>query len=243
MRILITNDDGINAPGLLPLALWAQKLGDVTVIAPKYEQSGKSHAIEIHKAFEMKKVEFAPGIEAYALDSSPADCIRVAILGMKKQFDLVISGINRGLNIGRDTIYSGTVGAIFEANALGVPALAFSTSPAYYDRAIQHLDAIYDFICSNQLMEKNDLYNINIPNDPVGFRITRQGGPYYSDEFEFQENDMVMPCGIDVFQPSNTKDLDTDAVLVHHLISISPLTIDRTNHAVFAQLKTLNEEN
>ena len=119
MRILITNDDGINAKGLLPLAQWAQRLGDVTVIAPKVEQSGKSHGIEIHKAFEVKKVDFAPGIEAYSVDSTPADCVRIAILGMKKQFDLVISGINRGLNIGRDTIYSGTVGAIFEANALG----------------------------------------------------------------------------------------------------------------------------
>lgn len=243
MRILITNDDGIHASGLLPLAQWAQRLGEVTVIAPKYEQSGKSHGIEIHKAFEMKQVDFAPGIRAFALDSTPADCVRVAILGMKEHFDLVISGINRGLNIGQDTIYSGTVGAVFEANALGVPALAFSTSPAYYDKAIRHLDDIYDFICRNQLMEKNDLYNINIPDDPVGFRITRQGGPYYSDKFDFQENNMVMPCGIDVFRPSNTKDLDTDAVLVHHLISISPLTLDRTNLTALSKLQVLNEEN
>ena len=241
MRILITNDDGINAKGLLPLAQWAQCLGEVTVVAPKFEQSGKSHGIEIHKAFEMKKVDFAPGITAYALDSTPADCVRVAILGMKEKFDLVISGINRGLNIGRDTIYSGTVGAIFEANALGVPALAFSTSPSYYDKALGHLDAIYDYICRNRLLEKGDLYNINIPEDPVGFRITRQGGPYYSDDFDFQENDMVMPCGIDVFRSSNTRDLDTDAVLVHHLISISPLTIDRTDRDLYAQLQTLND--
>ena len=241
MRILITNDDGINAKGLLPLAQWAQRLGDVTVIAPKVEQSGKSHGIEIHKAFEVKKVDFAPGIEAYSVDSTPADCVRIAILGMKKQFDLVISGINRGLNIGRDTIYSGTVGAIFEANALGVPAVALSTSPSYYDRATSHLDEVYDFICSNRLMEKGELYNINIPDDPVGFRITRQGGPYYSDQFAVQENDMMMPCGIDVFRPSDTRDLDTDAVLVHHLISVSPLTLDRTNLALYAQLQSLND--
>ena len=241
MRILITNDDGIQASGLLPLAQWAQKLGEVTVIAPKFEQSGKSHGIEIHKSFEMKKVDFAPGITAYALDSTPADCIRVAILGLKEKFDLVISGINRGLNIGRDTIYSGTVGAIFEANALGVPALAFSTSPAYYDKSLSHMDAIYDYICRNRLLEKGDLYNINIPECPVGFRITRQGGPYYSDKFDFQENDMVMPCGIDVFKSSNTRDLDTDAVLGHHLISISPLTIDRTDRELYAQLTALND--
>lgn len=242
MRILITNDDGIHARGLLPLAQWAQKLGEVTVIAPKFEQSGKSHGIEIHKAFEVKKVDLAPGIEAYSVDSTPADCVRIAILGMKKQFDLVISGINRGLNIGRDTIYSGTVGAIFEANALGVPAaLAFSTSPAYYDKALGHMDDVYNYIRRNQLLEKGNLYNINIPDDPVGFRITRQGGPYYSDQFALQENDMMMPRGIDVFKSSNTKDLDTDAVLVHHLISISPLTIDRTDRALYAQLTALND--
>ena len=242
MRILITNDDGIHARGLLPLAQWAQKLGEVTVIAPKFEQSGKSHGIEIHKAFEVKKVDLAPGIEAYSVDSTPADCVRIAILGMKKQFDLVISGINRGLNIGRDTIYSGTVGAIFEANALGVPAaLAFSTSPAYYDKALGHMDDVYNYIRRNQLLEKGNLYNINIPDDPVGFRITRQGGPYYSDQFALQENDMMMPRGIDVFKSSNTKDLATDAVLVHHLISISPLTIDRTDRALYAQLTALND--
>ena len=171
MRILITNDDSISAKGLLPLAQWAQKLGEVTVLVPKYEQSGKSHGIEIHKSFEVKQVDFAPGITAYTVDSTPADCVRYAILGMKEKFDLVISGINRGLNIGRDVIYSGTAGAIFEANALGVPALAFSTSPSYYDRAVEHMDEIFQYIVRNRLMEKNDLYNINIPDDPVGFRI------------------------------------------------------------------------
>ena len=242
MRILITNDDGIRATGLIPLVKWAMKLGQVTVIAPKVEQSGKSHGIEIHKSFEVKQVDFAPGITAYTVDSTPADCVRYAILGMKEKFDLVISGINRGLNIGRDVIYSGTAGAIFEANALGVPAIAFSTSPSYYDRAVEHMDEIFQYIMDNRLMEKNDLYNVNIPDDPVGFRITRQGGPYYSDEFESMENDMKMPRGKDVFKPSNTMDLDTDAVLVHHLISISPLTIDRTNLAVYHQLTALNEK-
>ena len=240
MRILITNDDGIHASGLLPFAQWAQKLGEVTVVAPKVEQSGKSHGIEIHKAFEVKKVDFAPGIEAYALDSTPADCVRWAILGQHWQFDLVISGINRGLNIGQDIIYSGTAGAIFEANALGVPGIAFSTSPSYYAHAVGHLDGIWDFIQRNRLLEKCCLYNINIPDHAEGFRITRQGGPYYSDEFKPLENDMHLPCGKDVFAPSGHFDFDTDAVLVGHLVSISPLTLDRTNLAVYQQLQELN---
>ena len=240
MRILMTNDDGIQAAGLLPFAQWAQKLGQVTVVAPKFEQSGKSHGIEIHKAFEVKKVDFAPGIDAYALDSTPADCIRWAVLGQHWQFDLVISGINRGLNIGRDIIYSGTVGAIFEANALGLPAIAFSTTPSYYLEAAKHLDDIYDFILRNRLLEKCSLYNINIPDHAAGFRITRQGGPYFSDDFQPLENDMHLPCGKDVFAPSGHYDFDTDAVLVGHLISITPLTIDRTDWAVYDALKELN---
>ena len=241
MRILITNDDGINAAGLLPFAQWAQRFGEVTVFAPKVEQSGKSHGIEIHKAFEVKKVDFAPGITAYAVDSTPADCVRIAILGMKMEFDLVISGINKGLNIGQDIIYSGTAGAIFEANALGVPAIAFSTSPTYYDRAPRHLDEIYDYICRNQLLQKCSLYNVNIPDDPVGYRITRQGGMYYSDNFGRLENDMFLPQGIDVFKSSNNMELDTDAVLVGHYISISPLTLDRTNSKVYDSLQNLNK--
>lgn len=240
MRILITNDDGIQASGLLPLAQWASKLGDVTVIAPKVEQSGKSHGIEIHKPFEVKKIDFAPGITAYSLNSTPADCIRFAVLGLHEHFDLVISGINRGLNIGQDIIYSGTVGAIFEANALGIPAIAFSTSPSYYEKAISHLDEIYHYLCSNGLTEKCRLLNINIPDDPVGYRITRQGGPYYSDRFLPQEQNLYMPNGIDIFSPSGSNEFDTDAVLVGHYISIMPLTIDRTDWNLYHQLLPLN---
>ena len=97
MKILITNDDSISSEVLLPLARWAKQLGEVTVVVPKYEQSGKSHCIEIRKAFEVKQVPFAdPDIKAYTVDSSPADCVRFALEGMQTTFDFVISGINRG---------------------------------------------------------------------------------------------------------------------------------------------------
>lgn len=237
MRILITNDDGIRAPALLPLARWAQKFGEVTVFAPEVEQSGKSHGIEIHKAFAVKKVDIAPDITAYSVDSTPADCVRIAVLGMKMQFDLVISGINRGLNIGQDIIYSGTVGAIFEANALSIAAVALSTTPDYYDKAVGHLDEIRDFFLQNKLMDRSKLYNVNIPDDPTGYRITRQGGMYYSDAFRPLENEMYLPCGIDVFRPCASKELDTDAVLVDHVISVSPMTLDRTDLRVFSELR------
>ena len=239
MNILIVNDDGIYASQLPSLVRWAQKYGNVTVMAPKVEQSGKSHGIEIHKGFSLEKVDLVEGAECYALDSTPADCVRYAILGMKRKFDLVVSGINRGLNIGADIMYSGTVGAVCEAANLGVKAIAFSTSPAYYDRAVEHLDAIYAYICQHKLLELCDIYNVNIPANPGCIRITHQGGPYYSDNFTL-ENGMVTPHGIDVFAASDDDTVDTDCVLRCGNISIMPLALERTNRAAFQKISYLN---
>jgi len=240
MRILITNDDGIYAAQLVPLVKWAQKYGQVTVVAPKVEQSGKSHGIEIHKSFSLEQVKLVDGVEAYALDSTPADCVRYAILGMKRQFDLVISGINRGLNIGADIMYSGTVGAVCEAANLGVKAIAFSTSPAYYGEAVSQLDKIYNFIVSNGLFDHCDLYNVNIPGDTDIIRITHQGGPYYSDNFTL-DNGMVTPHGIDVFEACTDDTVDTDCVLRCGNISIMPLALERTDRAAFQKIAHLNK--
>ncbi len=239
MKILITNDDGAGASQLVPLIKWAQKLGDVITFVPKYEQSGKSHGIEIHRAFEVKEVELAPGIKVFTVDSTPADCIRYALLGMKLKVDFVISGINRGLNIGADILYSGTVGAVCEAVNLGVPAMAVSTEPCCYETAIEHMDRVWDYIQEHKLYDLHNLYNVNIPRDAGDFRITRQGGPYYSDEYHPQGNDLYLPHGKDVFQSSDTLDLDTDATLRGHLISISPLTIHKTDMTVYNAIKHL----
>lgn len=241
MRILITNDDGIRASQLIPLVKWAQKHGEVVVAAPKVEQSGKSHGIEIHKAFEVKKEELIPGVTAYAVDSTPADCVRFAVLGLHQQFDLVISGINRGLNIGSDIMYSGTVSAVMEAAALGIQAVALSTEPKYYENAVNHLDAVYDYFVANRLFQQHGLYNVNIPANPGAFRITRQGGPYYSDDFLPQENDMYLPHGKDIFAASETMERDTDAVLRGKYISVMPLTMDRTDLTVYRNLLALND--
>lgn len=238
MRILITNDDSISSPVLLPLAKWAQKLGEVTVVVPKVEQSGKSHGIELHKAFEVLKVDF-DGIEAYTVDSTPADCVRYAVLGMKRQFDLVISGINKGLNIGLDVMYSGTAGAIFEAAALGIPAVALSTDPKSFEPALEQLDTVHEFFLQHRLMKKCSLYNVNFPLEYKGVRITRQGGPFYSDDFEDIGNNLFMPKGKCVYEHRDDMTLDTDAVL-HGYISISPMTLERTCMDVFKALEYLN---
>ena len=240
MRILITNDDSISAPVLPHLARWAMKLGEVTIVVPKFEQSGKSHAIELHKPFEVKKVDFMEGVECYTVDSSPADCVRYAVHGMNRTFDLVLSGINKGFNVGLDIMYSGTVGAIFEAAALDIPAVALSTDPKSFEPALAQLDIALDYFVKHDLMGKWSLYNVNFPLEYKGIHITRQGGPLYSDDFPFVSENMVMPSGKYVYQFSNDFELDTDAAL-HGYISITPMTIARSSETLFHQLRTLND--
>ena len=240
MRILITNDDGIQGEGLLHLVNWAKKLGEVVVAAPKVEQSAKSHTIEIHKSFEAKKVEYLPGVTAYAVDSSPADCIRLVVLGLHEKFDLVLSGINRGLNLGTDILYSGTVAAVFEAAALGMKAIAVSTEPKAISTAWEELDRIWEFFCKHELLEKHNIYNVNIPMNAGAIRITRQGGPYYSDDFLPEENDMFRPKGKPVYAPS-CDCFDTDTVLTRKEISVMPLTIQRVDMSAYEKLMTLNQ--
>ena len=238
MRILIVNDDGIEAPGIRHLANWAKKLGEVTVIAPKIEQSGKSHSIDIIHPFEIKKVDFLPGVTAYRVDSSPADCSRYGLLGLKQEFDLVLSGINNGYNMGRDIVYSGTVGAIFEAHGLGAPrVMAVSTCPSNIDHAVEQMDRVYDFIVRNDLFSHNPIYNVNIPPEQGKIYITRQGGAYYSDDFGPLPGDLYEPLGKPVWVNRGDERLDTDAVLHYRHISVTPLTIDRTARDVFEKLK------
>lgn len=240
MKILITNDDSVSAKQLLPLIKWCRRLGEVTTVVPKFEQSGKSQGIELHKAFEVKQVELEPGITVYTVDSTPADCIRFAVLGMKEHYDLVISGINRGFNMGGDIMYSGTAGGVFEAVSLGLKAVAISTSPGFYDRAIEPLDQVLAFFREHKLMEMCDLYNVNIVPDAKGIRITRQGGHFYSDDFVHEGNDMYMPHGKCVYEDKNDLTLDTDCVM-HGYISIMPLTINRADMDVYRKLAALND--
>lgn len=235
MKILITNDDGIYAEGMIPFARWAMKLGEVTVIAPKVEQSGKSHGIELHKPFDVEPVELIPGVRAFSVDSTPADCVRYAVLGQKKHYDLVFSGINRGYNMGTDILYSGTVGAATEAACLGLNAIAVSTEADYYEQAVNHLDKVWDYFCSNQLLNKHGFYNVNIPPEAGEIHITRQGGPFYSDDFDSVGGTLVKAHGRCVYEKGTDLSVDTHCVMNGH-ISIMPMSFDRTDMSLFNQL-------
>ena len=238
MRILITNDDGVGSASLAPLVRFARRFGEVTAVAPKFEQSGKSQAIDFFREIEIKKIMIAPDVEVYSMDSTPADCVRYAVLGRKEHFDLVISGINRGLNLGRDLVYSGTAGAIFEAGRLGIKGVALSTPPEDFAPALGKLEELFAYFDENRLFEHNDLYNVNIPLEPNGFRITRLGGIFYTDEFIHIGNDIYIQEGHPVDAEEESLDYDIKAVQ-SGLISITPITAERTQMDVFRKLKEI----
>ena len=238
MRILITNDDGITAPGIRYLTEWAKTKGEVVVVAPRVEQSAKSHAIEIHSPIEVKPSDVFPGVRAFSVDSTPADCVRIAKLLLKEEFDIVFSGINRGPNLGCDLVYSATVGAVFEASRFGIPAIAFSTDFDSFDNAVAKLDEVYSFFEEHGLMKRNPLYNVNIPShESHGIRVTRQGGMYFSDRFRPTDAEYTyQPEGYCVYEGGRNFDEDIDAFKCGY-ISITPLAATRTNLALVSELQ------
>lgn len=238
MKVLITNDDGILAPALPALISFVQGFAcEVVVVAPKVEQSGKSHAIDFTRPIEIKRADIAPGARCYSMDSTPADCVRFAVLGLKEHFDLVISGINRGYNLGGDLVYSGTAGAVFEAARLGISGIAISTGFETFAPALASLPQIFTYFKEKDLLTKHPLYNINIPETaPKGIRITRQGGIYYTDEFRQTAPEIFEQVG----EPAKQTDLDPEADIIalsEGYISLTPLAATRTDFDAIKRLK------
>ena len=232
---MITNDDGIRSPVLPLLAEWAKKLGDVTVAAPKVEQSGKSQAINFMHPVEITTVDLVSGVTAYAVDSTPADCVRFGVLGLKQKYDIILSGINKGYNLGDDIVYSGTCGAIFEGSRLNIKGLALSTEPENLLEAPKFLDEVWEYIQKNDLYSYNDLYNVNIPPMPSGIRITKQGGMFFQDTFIHHEGQLYVQSG--EIRKDCGSDPTTDINTVRQgLISITPLIASRTEMSVFNRL-------
>ena len=191
MRILITNDDGINAPGIRMLAEWAKTIGEVTVVAPKVEQSGMSHAIQFVEPIEIKRVNLIAGVEAWSMDSTPADGVRFGVLGLERQYDLILSGINRGVNVGVDLVYSGTVAAAMEAIMNGVPAIAFSTA----NSSSMTIAEKYIVEVAKSIVGKDhnlkEVWNVNFPagleGAPRGVIFNRKVAPVWLYDGKYQE--------------------------------------------------------
>ena len=237
MKILITNDDGIFSEGLSLLVEKAKKYGNVFVVAPKEEQSAKSHMINIRSGIECKKIDLFDGVDAYYVDSSPGDCVRFAYYGLKLDYDIVFSGINKGLNLGEDIMYSGTCAAIFETESTGRKGIAFSCEKDSFEGAIKYFDDVMDYILENDLFSYNKIYNVNFPKESKGINITRQGGCNFDTFFESEDGVTFFQRGIPTFEESKDKlHLDTASLMTGY-ITITPLTSDRTNLNVFEKIR------
>lgn len=237
MKILVANDDGIDAIGLKTLVEFAKTLGEVTVCAPTTQQSAKSHAIDVHKPFEVTRVSGFDGAAAYSVDSTPVDCVRFGMIGLNTQYDLVLSGVNNGYNIGEDILYSGTVGCAFEAGLHNTRAIAFSTEHGNSGNVLQYIKQAYDYIVSHNLFDYCLTYNVNIPEHVTSSKIliTHQGGAYFADEFIKVDETHYDQRGYCAYRFSNDLTLDTDATM-NGYITITPLSVKRDDKQAYEKL-------
>ena len=192
-RILISDDDGVRAPGILALALALRSVGEITVAAPAENQSGKGHSITIGEPMYVDRVTLQPGIDAYAITATPASCVKVAIGAlMTVKPDLVVSGVNRGYNLGRVTYVSGTVGAAREAALMGIPAIASSLAveQSDYAPAAEIVRQVVEVVRKNGL-DPGVFLNVNVPAGAPGaikgIQLTRQSALTGIERFEEQK--------------------------------------------------------
>jgi len=237
-KIIVVNDDGVNAIGIDFLAKAMMKYGEVIVYSPSEEQSAKSGAATFFRRLNVKKIE-GRVYECYSVDGTPADCVRVAT-ARHKDINFVASGINNGHNIGVDSHYSGTIGAAIEANLHGVSSFAFSSPMFEVEDAPIHLDEIIKkaLEVSNTYNGKMFCINVNIPSVKKGyngFKFTKVG--FFVDDIIGDEKDgtwyeAVYNHGYDL------TDHDIDYVALEDgFVSITPLTIDMTDYQKLNSLK------
>lgn len=241
-RILVTNDDGYDAPGLHALIEAMERLGDVIVAAPDREQSGTAHALTLDRP--LRVIEVKPG--HHRIDGTPTDCVHLAIHGLTggKLPDLVASGINRGLNVGDDLTYSGTVAGALEGALLHIPAIAVSAAldehgNASYETAAQVAAELGAEVLRRGLAP-GLLLNLNVPHGPIsGRRITRQGTRAYRATAERRLDPAGRPyywiAGIDM-TPSGETDGDHRAV-EEGFVSITPLHANLTHECSLSSLR------
>ncbi|MDO4395602.1 MAG: 5'/3'-nucleotidase SurE [Clostridia bacterium] len=242
MNILVVNDDGIKAEGLFQLVQALKAKGDVYVCAPDEQQSAKSHSITLGKNVFARPVDFPGACEAFALSGTPADCTKFGLQFFEEagiKIDMVYSGINMGSNLGRDTLYSGTIGAAAEAALDGYKAVAVSVdshTPRHYEKACQLAADLLD-----QVYEKLDagyVLSINAPDLPLsevkGTKLSNLGPRYYDDKFYECEDGGYKLSGRPCF---NVICENQDSVYLRDgYATITPLHFDFTAYEQFKNL-------
>lgn len=244
-RFLLTNDDGIHSDGLRALALAFAEIGEVFVVAPDREQSACGHAITMHHPLRVEESQMPGAAKAFAVSGTPADGVKLAIEAplLEAPPSFVISGINRGPNLGTDVIYSGTVSAALEAVLRGIPAIAVSlcepSEPGYAYTA--SLAARLAGTWINSALPPETLLNINVPGVPpeeiTGYSLARLGRRNYERVFERR----LDPRGRVYYwlagEPLEDSEPGTDiAAILQNRVSITPLHFDLTRFDVFAQV-------
>ena len=249
MNILVTNDDGIYADGIIELAKSISKIANVYVVAPESQRSATGHAITIHSPIMVHKIDMGENIKSYAISGTPADCVKVGIEGLFKDIniDLVLSGINNGSNLGTDVIYSGTVSAALEGFILNKPSIAISYDEVNVKREIYKDASKYVVNLIENIKDKLDLLNdcilnVNIPNTKIkGSKITKLGQRNYDNAMV----EKINPFGQKYYWIGGKlmeldQDEDSDIACVKDgYISITPINIEMTNLRKFELLKDI----
>lgn len=231
MNILLVNDDGYGAIGIVLLEKLLKKYGNVFVVAPKNHQSGKGTSIDFNKPLGYEKIDD----NHYILDSVPVNCTMFGLYGINQKIDLVVSGCNHGYNITLDTMYSGTIGACTQALFSKVPAVAISCQ-FNYDLVEEYFDMVMNYIFDNELLSSEYLLNVNFPvgTKVKGIQITKQHTPKIDYWFEYDEKE------VRDFRSNVRKNAKrgTDVYAIFHdYVSITPLQINQFNEKQYRQLK------
>ena len=248
MRILLTNDDGISAPGLQAARRALRELDDVSVevIAPDSNRSATARSITTRSPLTVEEVEFGDGDVGYATDGTPVDCVRFAELGLVgERPDLIVSGINHGANLGDDITYSGTVAAAFEGIILGIPAIAVSQQSSSggmgYVSGRFEFDVAASFTAqlvrrlATEAMPASTLINVNCPaGEPRGVEVTKLGKRIYNDELKLvdeEEGSARRRYEIYGWQPGFEAEDGTDLQAISEgRIAVTPIHFDLTDH-------------
>jgi len=237
MHILVTNDDGVQAPGLLALATAMRRVGRVTILAPDRNWSASGHVKTMHRPLRVRRETLADGSDAQTCDGAPSDCVAVALLGLVADVDLVVSGINPFANLGHDVTYSGTVTAAMEAVIHGLPGVAVSLDGSrlqqdYEPAANVAVNVVQSLI--RHRLSPGTLLSVNVPGLPAreirGVRITRQGQRLYRDELIQRDDPRGRPYyWIGGERPTGVPAEGTDfGALADGYVSVTPLQLDLT---------------
>jgi len=233
LKILLTNDDGVNSEGLLFLEEELHKLGKVTVVAPHKERSGASHSISLNQTFQIAELYH----HRFALKGTPADCVMFAVKKLLEEPpDLVVSGINHGPNMGDDILYSGTVAGAREGALNGITSFAFSVTSLFDDETLGYAARFARDLIPRIMsldLRPGSLFNVNIPpGEPASFRFTCQGSKQFEgtiEEFVERGKGRVYRVvrGDSDWKPEPQSDL---AAISQGVVSVTPLHCDQTDY-------------